>query len=205
VSTDPSSRAKASDDFYRDVNRLTSTAVAYWSGVLISAAVLTFLWFDVKPGPMFGLLLAMWTLLLGPGMAIPVMLRLPPGWFHISAGERVLHRVLGVDVFGWLLARSGYNRRVVHPQWGFSINRAGLSARALAARGGASAHGASFVIHLVLAAFALVRGYPWGAVWILLPGVVFHLYPVLLQRGILRRLQPLLRTPGAAEWSPEES
>jgi hypothetical protein len=205
VSTDPSSRAQASDDFFRDVNRLTSTAVAYWSGVLVSGAVLTFLWFDVKPGPMYGLLLTMWTFLVGPGMAVPVMLRLPPVWFHIPAGERVLHRIIGVDVFGRLLAGSGYNRRVVHPQWGFSINRAGLSARALAARGGASAHGASFIIHIVLAALALVRGYPWGAVCILLLGVVFHLYPVLLQRAILLRLQPLLRPAGAAEWSPEES
>jgi hypothetical protein len=90
MSTDPSSRATASDDFFRDVNRLTTTAVAYWTGVLVSAAVLIFLWFDVKPGPIYGLLVT------------------------VPAGERVLHRMLGVDVFDWLLARSGYNRRVVH-------------------------------------------------------------------------------------------
>jgi hypothetical protein len=181
-----------SDDFYRDVNRLTSTAVTYWSGVLVSAAVLMFLWFHVKPGPIYALLLTMWTFLLGPGIAVPVMLRLPPRWFHVSEGERFVHRMFGLDVFEWLLARSGYNRRVVHPQWSFSINRAGLPSRALAARGGASAHGASFVVHIVLAALTLLRGYPWGAAWILLPGVVLHLYPVLLQRAILLRLQPLL-------------
>jgi hypothetical protein len=77
--------------------------------------------------------------------------------------------------------------------WGFSINRAGLPLRAQAARGGASAHGASFAVHLVLAALAFFTGYPWGAVWILLPGVVLHLYPALLQRAILLRLEPLLR------------
>jgi hypothetical protein len=32
---------------------------------------------------------------LGPGVAIPVMLRVPPRWFRVSAGERVLHRMLG--------------------------------------------------------------------------------------------------------------
>jgi hypothetical protein len=64
--------------------------------------------------------------------------------------------------------------------------------RAQAARGGASAHGASTVIHLVLATAALVAGYPRGALYILLPGVLLHLYPVLLQRAILLRLQPLL-------------
>jgi hypothetical protein len=45
---------------------------------------------------------------------------------------------------------------------------------------------------VLLAAVALFTGYPWGALWILLPGVVVHLYPVLLQRSIMLRLQPLL-------------
>jgi hypothetical protein len=174
--------------------------------MLIGAGVLTFLWFEGKPDhPMYGLLVAMWTFGLGPGMAIPVMLRLPPRWFRVPARERALHRMLGVGAFGWLLSRSGYNRRFVHPQWGFSMNRAGLPFRALAARGGASAHGAAFVIHLVLAALALFTGYTKGAVWILLPGVWLHLYPALLQRAILLRLQPLLRDSGATERSPEAS
>jgi hypothetical protein len=43
-----------------------------------------------------------------------------------------------------------------------------------------------------LAAAALFSGYPWGALWILLSGVFVHLYPVLLQRAILLRLQPRL-------------
>lgn len=206
MSTDPLSKAKAWEDFFRDVNRLTSTAVAYWSAMLVNAGVLMFLWSRGKADhPMYGLLVAIWTGLLGPGMAIPVMLRLPPRWFRVPAGERVFHRMLGVGVFGWLLERSGYNRRLAHAMWGFSMNRAGLPFRAQAARGGASAHGASFVIHIVLAALALFTGYPWGTVWILLPGVVLHLYPVLLQRAILLRLQPLLRNSGATEGSPEES
>ena len=85
------------------------------------------------------------------------------------------------------------------------MNKAGLPFRARAARGGASAHGASFVIHIILAGVALFTGYQWGAVWILLPGVVLHLYPVLLQRAILLRLQPLLRNSGGPEKTPEES
>ena len=67
--------------------------------MLAMGGVLMFLWFDGKPGhPMYGLLVAMWTFSLGPGMAIPVMLRLAPGWFRVPAGERVLHRMLGVGV-----------------------------------------------------------------------------------------------------------
>jgi hypothetical protein len=46
----------------------------------------------------------------------------------------------------------------------------------------------------IVAGLALFTGHPWGAVWILLPGVPIHLYPVLLQRSIMLRLQPLLDT-----------
>jgi hypothetical protein len=61
----------------------------------------------------------------------------------------------------------------------------------VALRSNASAHGTGFAIHALLAALALSTGQPSGALWILLPGVVVHLYPVLLQRSIMLRLQPL--------------
>lgn len=163
--------------------------------MLLMAGGLIVCWFNshVGPGqPVYAVLLVIWTFLLVPGVAIPVFLRVPRHWFQVPAGERVLHRALGVGMFGWLLDRSGYNRRFVYPMWEFPATRAGLPFRAEAARGGASAHGACFAIHIMLAAAALVTGYPWGALWILLPGVFVHLYPVLLQRSIMLRLQPLL-------------
>ena len=49
----------------------------------------------------------------------------------------------------------------------------------------------------MLAAVALFTGHQRGALWILLPGVVVHLYPVLLQRSLMLRLQPLLDKPGS--------
>jgi hypothetical protein len=194
VSTEPSCGSRPVD--------FASLGRAYWSTILFMAGVLILLWFDddVGPGhPVYALILTTWTFLLGPGVAIPVILRLPRGWFRVPAGERVLHRALGVEVFGWLLDRSGYNRRFVYPMWEFPNTRAGLLSRAQAARGGASAHGACFAIHMLLAAVALFTGYRWGALWILLPGVVVHLYPVLLQRSIMLRLQPLLDRVAVAE------
>ena len=167
----------------------------YWSGMLCMAGGLTICWFErhVGPGhPIYGLLLVTWTFILVPGVAVPVLLRLPRHWFWVPAGERVLHRALGVGIFGWLLDRSGYNRRFVYPMWEFPATRAGLPFRAQAARGSAGAHGACFAIHILLAAAALFTGHPRGALWILLPGVFVHLYPVLLQRSIMLRLQPLL-------------
>jgi hypothetical protein len=169
--------------------------LAYWTGMLFMAGVLIVCWFDADVGPdhpVFATLLVGWTLMLGPGVAVPVIVRLPRHWFRIPAGERVVHRALGVGIFGWLLERSGYNRLVADPIRGFDGTRAGLPPLSLSVRGGATAHGACFAIHALLAAVALFAGHPWGALWILLPGVVVHLYPVLLQRSIMLRLQPLL-------------
>ncbi len=174
----------------------------YWTAILFLAGTLAFLWVDddVGPGhPVFALILTSWTFLLGPGVAIPVILRLPRHWFRVPEGEYLIHRALGVGIFGWLLDRSGYNRQFVYPIWEFPNTRAGLASRAQAARGGVSAHGGCFAIHVLLAAAALFTGYPWGALWILLPGVAVHLYPVLLQRSIMLRLQPLLDRMAIAE------
>ena len=169
--------------------------VAYWIGMLIWAGVLMVFWFDgdIGPGhPVFALIVTIWTAVLTPGVAVPVLRLLPPRWCRVHADERVVHRLLCVGIFAWLLERSRWNRRNVYPAWRSAITRTRLPLRVLAARGGGGAHGVCFAIHVLLAAFALVTGYPWGALWILLPGVVVHLYPVLLQRSILLRLQPLL-------------
>lgn len=42
-----------------------------------------------------------------------------------------------------------------------------------------------------------LQQYPWSALWMLLPGVVTHFYPVLLQRSTMLRLQPLLNRVGS--------
>jgi Glycosyl-4,4'-diaponeurosporenoate acyltransferase len=172
---------------------------AYWIAMLFMAGVLTVCWFDsdVGPGhPINAFLLTGWVFGLTPGVAVPAvrltMRVLPLDWFRVPEGERVLHSLLGVGTFGWLLERSGWNRRVADPLRGFDVTRATLPALEGTARGGLIAHGVCFAIHALLAAAALVTGYAWGAVWILLPGVVLHLYPVLLQRSIMLRLQPLL-------------
>lgn len=211
VTSEPSSKPFLAD--LGVLYRLTPTAVAYWGVMLLVAVVLAAMWLLPRgwpDHPAYGLLVACWTYALGPGLAIPVVLNIPSGWWRVPAGERVLHTILGVGAFAWLLRASGYNRRFVHTQWDFAINRAGLPRRALSARGAASAHGASFAIHGVLAALALLTGHRWGAAWILLPAVAIHLYPVLLQRAILLRLQPLLDrlgiprdTVGLANWKPQ--
>jgi hypothetical protein len=177
----------------------STVRIAYWTVMLMWAGILIVFWFDadVGPGhPLYAMLLTLWTGVLTPGVAVPVLRRLPANWCRVLGGERILHRVLCVSAFGWLLDRSGWNHRNIYPVWGYSITRARLSTRALAARGGMGAHGACFAVHVTMAALAVSAGQPWGALWILLPGIVLHLYPVLLQRSIMLRLQPLLEKSG---------
>ena len=179
-------------------------AFVYWIGMLFMGGLLIDLWFDddMGPGhPACALLVTAWAFFLTPGVAIPAVLvvtrLLPRHWFRVRTGERVLHRMLGVGNFGRLLERSGWNRRVVAPMRRFDGTKAGLLALERSALGGIIAHGACFAVHLVFSAAALFSGHPMGALWILLPGVALHLYPVLLQRSIMLRLQLLLNEPRA--------
>lgn len=169
----------------------------YMIGTLFMAGLVIFCWVARGPDhPVYGLVVVGWTLVLGPVVAAPVMLRLPARWFYVPAGEHTLHHMLGIGVFGWLLNRSGWNRHVALPMRGFNGARVALRSLELSVRGAASAHGACFAVHILLAALALFSGHSWGALWILLPGVVVHLYPVLLQRSIMLRLKPLLDKSG---------
>ena len=173
------------------LNRLNAIAVGYWTMILVWTCVVIVVWSARGPGhPLVALFTAICTFALTPGVAVPVVRRLPAGCYRVPAGEGLLHRVLGVRMFGSLLERSGWNRHNAYLPT--SLTRARLPLRADAARGGIGAHGFCFALHVLLSAAALFTGHARGALWILLPGVFLHLYPVLLQRSILLRLQPLL-------------
>jgi hypothetical protein len=104
----------------------------------------------------------------------------------------MIHRMLGVGAFGRLLDWSGWNRKYAIPTRGIDVSRASLPHLHLCMRAAAGAHAIAFVPHVVLAALAFFTGHPWAALGILLPGVAVHVYPVLLQRSNMLRLQPLL-------------
>jgi len=177
---------------------------------LLFAIYVTVLWFVLGPAsktaaattPWYAVSVACGTFGLVIVVPAPAVLRrLPHQWFHVPARERFLHRMLGVGAFGWLLDVSGWNRHVPETLRGFSGKRAGLSSLEQSVRAAAVSHGICFAIHLLLAMLALFSRHPWSAaLWMLLPGVVVHLYPVLLQRSILLRLQPLLDKTGSADW-----
>jgi Glycosyl-4,4'-diaponeurosporenoate acyltransferase len=191
VSTEPSPKANPMDAVFQ--------SVWYRLVLLFSAMYVVVLWFVLGPSnPLCAVMVVGGTFSLGPAVAAPVMRRVPRQWFRVPARERLLHRMLGVGIFGWLLDVSGWNRRVAKPMRGFSGKRAGLLGLEGGLRGNVSAHGTCFAIHVLLAVLALFSRHPWSAaLWMLLPGVVVHLYPVLLQRSIMLRLQPLLDKSGS--------
>jgi hypothetical protein len=181
----------------------TFQSVWYRLVLLFFAVYLTVLWFVLGPGNRhasggppawpYAVSVLSGTCSLVPAVPTSIMRRVPRQWFRVPKGERVLHRIVGVGIFAWLLDISGWNRHVLEPLRGFSGKRASLLSLELSARASAISHGICFVIHVLLAVLAPFSRHPWSAaLWLLWPGIVVHLYPVLLQRSIMLRLQPLL-------------
>lgn len=164
--------------------------------VLIFAAIqVVVTWHVFGPSSAWcGITVIMGTFALGPAVAIPVMHRVPMQWFHVSRGERVIHSMAGVKIFGWLLDASGWNRIVSNPLRKFSGKKGGLAPLKESLQSNVCAHGTCFIIHVLLTILSLFSENPLVAsLWMLCPGIVVHLYPVLLQRSIMLRLYPLLK------------
>jgi hypothetical protein len=190
VSVEASAKANPMDALFQSV----WFWLIYLLLALFEAGAITLLWFAVGPGnPLIALTVVGATWSLTPALCAPAVIgRLPRRWFHVPMRERVLHRIAGVGIFRRLLDRSGWNH-LIKPLRRFSGQRGGLLSLEWSARTSAGAHGICFAIHVFLAVLALLSVHPWrGALWMLLPGVVVHLYPVLLQRSIMLRVQPLL-------------
>lgn len=160
---------------------LVLTGALVWGWPLIGA-----------DNPVYGLTVACGTFAIGPLLGGPLARAVPRRWFRVHPGERRVHRAVGVVAFGWLLDRSGWDRAVAHPMRPFDGTRTDLPKLEVHLHRNVSAHTAGFLIHVVFAVAALLTGHLWGTAWILLPGVLIHLYPVLLQRSIALRVQPLL-------------
>ncbi|MFI5162149.1 MAG: hypothetical protein ACHQHN_12795 [Sphingobacteriales bacterium] len=195
MSTKPSSKANPKDVLFQN----TWFRLCY---LLLFVVYLIVFWFVLGPASKVAGLTTPWYAMsvtcgtFGLVVVVPaqaVVRRVPHQWLCVPTGERILHRVVGVGIFGWLLDVSGWNRHVPEPLRGFSGKRADLPSLKQSVQAAAASHGICFAVHVLLAILALFTMNPWSAaLWLLLPGVVVHLYPVLLQRSIILRLQPLV-------------
>lgn len=104
---------------------------------------------------------------------------------------RVFHW-LGVPLFRAVVRRGplSLSNRALPAAW-HSGDPARIERETRAAEGG---HAIAFLIVLVLALVALLRGTPDRAAWLALLDIPMNLYPVLLQRDHRHRLQEMLRT-----------
>ena len=113
---------------------------------------------------------------IGPAVATPVIHRVPIQWFRVSKCERIIYTIAGVKIFGWLLNGSGWTRFVSEPLRRFSGKKAGLAALEQSLRGHVSAHATCFIVHVLLAIFALFSKHPLNAaLWMLCPGIIVPL------------------------------
>jgi len=163
---------------------------------LLSGALSTPLWVFLGPGnPLTAMMITFCTANLVLAV-IPLALLIPARFYHVRPRERWLHRLLGVPAFGWLLDRSGWNRKVALALRQLAISRDTLPRLLTTIHGTEGAHAIAFLPHMALATLAYRTGHPWGTFWMMLSGIVLHLYPVMLQRWMTLRVAPLVRRAG---------
>jgi len=117
--------------------------------------------------------------------------RLEGARFEVSPREVRVYRALGALGFMRLLRAIQWEAALRVGQR-FKLERATLSDYDHATRQGENAHAILFAVTLVAAIAAACSGSAAAVTWLVGQGVVFHVYPVMLQRTQRARLQPLL-------------
>lgn len=123
--------------------------------------------------------------IVGPRVKIPDL-----DWLRVRNWELRLYPALGVRLFGTLLDLIGWNR-VIAKERGFSGTREGLHGLDQHTRRSEIGHGLCIVVTVAMALGVLATGGWQGAAWLVVLGLVVHLYPVLLQRLLRARIQSI--------------
>lgn len=129
-------------------------------------------------------------------LAFPVFIgaelakRIPADAFRISAQISSLFHALGVKVFDRILTVIRWNALVLNMRKPVT-KPSDLPSLAFNLRSAAAGHGCGLLVHVVIAVIALSAGYMEASLWILLPSVPLHAYPVMLQLVNLRRIDEI--------------
>lgn len=111
--------------------------------------------------------------------------------FDVSPREVRVYRALGAIRFMGLLRSIGWEAALRAGQK-FELKRATLREYERATRQGENAHAILFLLTIVVALVLTMAQQAAAAPWLLGMGVLFHVFPVMLQRTQRARLQPLL-------------
>lgn len=123
--------------------------------------------------------------IVGPRVRIPDL-----GWLWVRDWESRLYPALGVLLFGKLLDVIGWNRLVARGR-GFNGTREGLRELDQHTRRSEVGHSLCLVVTVAMALGVLSTGAWQGAAWLVVLGLLLHLYPALLQRLLRARIQSI--------------
>lgn len=125
-------------------------------------------------------------------------------WFTVRTWEPRLWRWLGVGGFRSALRGVGWER-VVARRRGFDGTRAGLSGLDRHTRGSELCHLVVGAVGTVAVAVALACGDVPAALWLGCANLLFHPYPVLLQRALRERISRIRAGTGTPGGVPDRS
>lgn len=123
--------------------------------------------------------------IVGPRVQFPNL-----GWFRVGHWESRLYPALGVRLFGKLLDVIGWNR-VIAKERGFNGTREGLQELDQHTRRSEVGHSICLVVTVPMALGVLSTGTWQGAAWLVVLGLLLHLYSALLQRLLRARIQSI--------------
>lgn len=137
-------------------------------------------------------------LLLGAGTVAGAVFAyaLPDSYYRIGAFERSgrLYEYLGIRWFKRLTPNGDYVNRLIRqsqPAYRVIANREAIAAYEWRTRCAEACHFGGLWLSIPCAAYALLLDWNYFALWMLVPNIPFHIYPILLQRYTRARIAKL--------------
>ncbi|GAA4758221.1 hypothetical protein [Citricoccus nitrophenolicus] len=158
----------------------------------LGLAALAWLATEIGAGdPAFALCVALVSLGSAPFVGDALARALPHRWSAVPDRALTVFHRLGAGWFNRFLSLIGWNALILRMRQPLqSPSDAVDYARSL--RASAAGHSWGLILHLVFAVTALVTAGVPAALLILVPGLLLHAYPVILQLIGLHRLEPIL-------------
>ncbi|MBN1538172.1 MAG: hypothetical protein JW908_15650 [Anaerolineales bacterium] len=124
------------------------------------------------------LLIIAWIVILGQTMVFTF----PPRYFSVKRFERNgrLYEMLGIKIFKKLVGRGPLS--IFSPTLRFTGRKSALSSLENEMRKAEAGHLTIFLVILLFAGMAMVRGWFDAAGWLLLFSIILNGYPIMLQR-----------------------
>jgi hypothetical protein len=137
-------------------------------------------------------------LVLGSILAAGMVTKLLPEPYYrirtFESGGRI-YELLGVRFFKRFVPKGDYinqSIRQYHPGYKIVFDEKSIVRFEAGTRLAERLHVGAFVLSLPCFAYALLLGWNGFAVWLIVPNLAFHVYPVLLQRYSRGRIQTIL-------------